>query len=74
MLSMKGRNYVMKVTNPRLDTTIQQTDPHTIIEDQQTEPQPSPAPVLPQKTPQEFYAEITKRADIRVVMEELATG
>ena len=28
----------------------------------------------PDKTPQEFYAEITKCADVREILEELAAG
>jgi hypothetical protein len=64
----------MKITNPGIETTIQQPDPPTATQDQQAEPQRPPALVDSQKTPQEFYAEITKRADVRAIMEELAAG
>ena len=64
----------MKVTNPDMETTIQQQDPPTATQDQQTEPQRPLSPALSPKTPQEFYVEITKRADVRAIMEELATG
>jgi hypothetical protein len=64
----------LKITNPGMETTIQQTDSPTATQDQQTEPQRPPALVDSQKTPQEFYAEITKRADVRAIMEELAAG
>ena len=64
----------MKISNPGMETSIQQTDPPTATQDQQTEPQRPPALVDSQKTPQEFYAEITKRADVRAIMEELAAG
>jgi hypothetical protein len=64
----------MKITNPDMETTIQRKAPLTATQDQQTEPQRPLSPVLSPKTPQEFYAEITKRADVRAIMEELATG
>lgn len=64
----------MKITNPDMETTIQQTNPPTATQDQQTEPQRPLTLVDSQKTPQEFYVEITKRADVRAIMEELATG
>jgi hypothetical protein len=64
----------MKTTNPAMETTIQQTSPPTATEDQQTDPQRPRVPVDSQKTPQDFYAEITKRVDVRAIMEELATG
>ncbi len=64
----------MKITNPGIETTIHQKDPPRTSQDQQTEPQQPQAPVHSQKTPQEFYAKITKRADVRAIMEELATG
>jgi hypothetical protein len=64
----------MKVTNHATETTIQQTNPPTAAQDQQTEPQRPLASVDSQKTPQEFYAEITMRSDVQAIMEELATG
>jgi hypothetical protein len=64
----------MKLKNPEMETPILQANPPTATRDQQSEPQQPPAPVLAQKTPQEFYVEITKRADVRAIMEELATG
>jgi hypothetical protein len=64
----------MKVTNPAMETMIQQTNPPTTSQDQQTEPQRPLAPLDSQKTPQEFYAEITKRSDVQAIMEELGTG
>ena len=57
-----------------METTIQQTNPPTASQEQPTELQRPPAPIIPQKSPQEFYAEITKRADVRAIMGELATG
>jgi hypothetical protein len=74
MLEGIGRSNDMKIVNPRMETTIQQMDSPTTARDQQTEPRLSPTPVLSEKTPEEFYAEITKRADVRAIMEELATG
>jgi hypothetical protein len=64
----------MKIMNPRAESTIQQTHPPTATQDEQAKSQLPPAPVLSQKTPQEFYAEITKRPNVREVLEELATG
>jgi hypothetical protein len=64
----------MKIKNPEMETLILQADPPTATRDQQTEPQQPQAPVLSPKTPQEFYVEITKRADVREILEELATG
>ena len=64
----------MKVMNSHMESAIQQQDSPTTARDQETEPQLSPTPVLSEKTPQEFYAEITDRADVRAIMEELATG
>jgi hypothetical protein len=74
MLETLGWSKDMKITSPGMETMIQQTNSPTATQDQQTEPQQPPAPVLSQKTPQEFYVEITKRADVREIMEELATG
>ena len=64
----------MKMMNARAESTIQQTHPPTATQDEQAKSQLPPAPVLSQKTPQEFYAEITKRPDVREVLKELATG
>jgi len=64
----------MKIANPGIETTIQQTNPPTATQDQQPDPERPLALVDSQKTPQEFYAEITRRADVRAIMEELATG
>ena len=64
----------MKIKNPEMETMIQQTNPPTATRDQQTEPQQPRTLVDSQKTPQEFYAEIIKRADVREIMEELASG
>lgn len=56
-----------------MDTTIQQLHPPQTAQEQQGEQQRPPEPVPSDKTPQEFYAEITKRADVRAILEELAT-
>jgi hypothetical protein len=64
----------MKIKNPEMESPILQANPPTATRDQQTEPQQPPTLVDSQKTPQEFYVEITKRADVRAIMEELATG
>jgi len=64
----------MKKMNARAETTIQQMHLPTPTRDEQTRPQSPQAPVLSQKTPQEYYAEITKRPDVRKVLEELAAG
>ena len=75
MLEMIGQgDEITKMMNPRVEMTIQQTRPSTATQDEQTKPPQPPAPFLSQKTPQEFYAEITKRPDVREVLEELATG
>jgi hypothetical protein len=57
-----------------MDTTTQQPPPPVAEAAQPTEQQGNPAPVPSQQTPQEFYAEITKRPDVRAILEELATG
>jgi hypothetical protein len=64
----------MKITNPGMETTTQQTIPPNATQDEQTEPQRPQVPADSQKTPQDFYVEITKRADVRAILEELATG
>ena len=64
----------MKITNPGIETTIQQEDPPSATQDQQTDLQQPQTPVDSQKTPPDFYAEVTKRADVRAIMEELAIG
>ena len=64
----------MKMMNTRAESTIQQTHPPTATQDEQAKSQLPPAPALSEKTPREFYAEITKRPDVREVLEELATG
>ena len=64
----------MKMMHPHAETSVQQTDPPMATQDEQTKPQLLAAPVLSQKTPQEFYAEITKRPDVREILKVLATG
>jgi hypothetical protein len=38
-----------------------------------SEPEVQPGPVPSDKSPQEFYEEITKREDVRAILEALAT-
>lgn len=57
-----------------MDTTIQQPSPPLTAQEESSEPPPPPALVPSNKTPQAFYAEITKRPDVREILEELATG
>ena len=55
-----------------MDATPQTEPVVQVSDDQERE---APAVALPRpsnKTPQEFYGEITKRPDIRAILEELA--
>jgi hypothetical protein len=56
-----------------LDTAIQQQATEGLEQEQTTVGLQSLAPVPSAATPQEFYAEITKREDIRAILERLAT-
>ena len=64
----------MKHGQIAMDATTQQPHPPVAEDAQPTEQQGNPAPVPSRQTPQEFYAEITKRPDVRAILEELATG
>jgi hypothetical protein len=57
-----------------VDTTTQEPAAPTAQREQPTETESRPAPIPSDKTPQEFYAEITKRPDVRAILEELARG
>lgn len=57
-----------------VESTIQQPNPSETAQEQPTEDQRPVTSIPSGKTPQEFYAEITKRADVRAILEELATG
>jgi hypothetical protein len=56
-----------------MDATIQEKNLPQAVPKEAQEPPPSvrnPA----DKTPPDFYAEITRRVDVRVILQELATG
>jgi hypothetical protein len=57
-----------------IDTNIPHTGQPLALQDQPSEEQCPPAPIPLEKTPQEFYAEITARSDVRTILAELATG
>lgn len=57
-----------------MNTITQQPQPPVAEDVQPSEQQERPAPVPSRQTPQEFYAKITKRPDVRAILEELATG
>ncbi|MGH2618472.1 MAG: hypothetical protein ACRDJC_24845 [Thermomicrobiales bacterium] len=63
----------MKQRTIAIETTIQQQNVQDGDLDDLTEQRP-PTPVPSDKTPQAFYAEITRRADVRAILEELASG
>ena len=63
----------MKQGNVKVETTIQQTNTSEVMAEDAKEPREPQAPIPSDTTPQEFYAEITKRADVRAILEELAT-
>jgi hypothetical protein len=64
----------MKKARIRMDRTVSHLYPPLELQEEPSEDQPSPAPIPSEKTPQEFYAEITARSDVRRILEELATG
>ena len=55
-----------------MDATIQQQTPPGTAQAEPTEQQEEPVLIPSDTTPEEFYAEITKRADVRAILEELA--
>jgi hypothetical protein len=57
-----------------MDTTIQDAEIPTTAQEQPIEHDQTPAPVPSDKSPHDFYVEITKRPDVRAVLEELATN
>jgi hypothetical protein len=55
-----------------METNIQEPEPQTATPPKPGEEQQS-TPLTPsEKTPQEFYVEMTKRKDVRVILQELA--
>ena len=56
-----------------LDTAIHPPTTEGLEQEQTIDSLQPPAPVPSVATPQEFYAEITKREDIRAILERLAT-
>jgi hypothetical protein len=63
----------MKQRTIAIATTIQQQNAPDGDQEDLTEQCP-PGPVPLDNTPQEFYAEITRRADVQAILEELASG
>jgi hypothetical protein len=57
-----------------MNTSIAQPMPPVANEDQPAEQHENSEPIPSDKTPQEFYEEITKRPDVRAILEELARG
>jgi len=57
-----------------MDLTVSHPYPLPVLQEEPSEEQLSPAPIPSERTPQEFYAEITSRQDVRTILEELATG
>ena len=57
-----------------MDATIQQPAAPIAEPDHPSEQPDTPVPIPSAKTPQEFYAEITQRPDVRAILEELAQG
>ena len=56
-----------------METSIQQANTHVVAPEDPIEQREPQAPLPSEMSPQEFYAEITKRADVRATLEELAT-
>jgi hypothetical protein len=57
-----------------MGTTVQQPVSLDAVRQEPDEQEEEPAPVPSDKTPQEFYVEITMRADVRAILEDLATA
>lgn len=57
-----------------MDMAIEPRRPPEAAQEQPAESQRPPMLVPSDTTPREFYAEITKRADVRAILEELVTG
>ena len=55
-----------------METAIEEVNRPGVEEQESTESPPAGRPS--DKTPQEFYTEITRRADVREILEELAAG
>ena len=57
-----------------MSTTVTRPTPTVADTQRQSEQQASQSPVLTAKTPPEFYTEVTKRVDVRAILEDLAAG
>jgi hypothetical protein len=57
-----------------MNTAIVQPMPPVANEDQPTAQQENSEPIPSDKTPQDFYEEITRRPNVRAILEELARG
>lgn len=55
-----------------MGTTTEQLEVPAAAQQEPDEEQRPAAPVPSDTSPDEFYAEITKRADVRAILEELA--
>jgi hypothetical protein len=55
-------------------TTTQHEAPPAGEDAQPADEHRAPVPIAAEKTPQEFYAAITIRADVRAILNELSTG
>ncbi len=62
----------MKRGTRAMDATIRQPTRPSTKPEHQADSQPPPVPPATAKTPQEFYAEVTRRPDVRAILEELA--
>jgi len=69
-IAPRGRTKKARVI---VDTAIQQPMTPETAAEPAIERQRPPL-VLSDRTPQDFYAEVTKRPDVRVILGELATG
>jgi hypothetical protein len=57
-----------------METATQQPEPRMDARPEPDEEQPPRLSADSGKTPQEFYAEITRREDVRAILEALATA
>lgn len=62
----------MKRGTRAMDATIRKPTRPPTKPEQQAGHQLPPVPPAIAKTPQEFYAEVTRRPDVRAILEELA--
>jgi hypothetical protein len=70
-MSLSRIMFGMKRSSSSMETTVQQRKVSAATQQEPDDEQPTP-PIPSDTSPDEFYAEITKRADVRAILEKLA--